>query len=36
MSPGWSVRFGVMDTEREGLMCANQYENRDFFYNAHR
>ena len=30
------MRFGVKDTEREGLMCANQSENRDFFYNAHR
>jgi hypothetical protein len=25
----------VMDTEREGLMFANQCENRDFIYNAH-
>lgn len=29
------MRFGVKDTEREGLMCANQSENRDK-YNAHR
>ena len=29
------MRFGVMVTEREGLTCANQCENRDFIYNAH-
>ena len=29
------MRFGVKDTEREGLMCANQSANRDK-YNAHR